>query len=166
MILVYMGKGKGKTSACVGQAVRALGQNMTVAFAQFMKRDGQAGEQAMLARLLGEGFYAGGEGFFRIEQGAAHRRAAHVTLAWAMARLPEADMLVLDESLYALGAGLLERAEVETLLTAAQAKGTHVVLSGRALPDWLATTADIVTEMGDVKHPWKQGVPATKGIEF
>ena len=54
MILVYTGDGKGKTSACVGQTVRALGQNMVVAFGQFMKRDGQAGEQAMLARLLGE----------------------------------------------------------------------------------------------------------------
>ena len=51
MILVYTGDGKGKTSACVGQTVRALGQNMAVAFGQFMKRDGQAGEQAMLAQV-------------------------------------------------------------------------------------------------------------------
>ena len=49
VILVYTGNGKGKTSACVGQAVRALGQNMTVAFGQFMKRDGQAGEQRIPA---------------------------------------------------------------------------------------------------------------------
>lgn len=68
MILVYTGNGKGKTSACVGQAVRALGQNMTVAFGQFMKRDGQAGEQRMLAQWLGPRFLAGGEGFLRREE--------------------------------------------------------------------------------------------------
>ena len=56
MILVYTGNGKGKTSACIGQAVRALGQGMTVAFGQFMKRDGQAGEQTMLAQWLGPRF--------------------------------------------------------------------------------------------------------------
>lgn len=64
MILVYTGDGKGKTSACVGQTVRALGQNMVVAFGQFMKRDGQAGEQAMLAKLLGRAFFCRRAGFF------------------------------------------------------------------------------------------------------
>ena len=63
MILVYTGDGKGKTSACVGQAVRAMGQNLFVAFGQFMKRDGQAGEQAMLAKLLGEHFLPVGWAF-------------------------------------------------------------------------------------------------------
>ena len=77
VILVYTGNGKGKTSACVGQAVRALGQNMTVAFGQFMKRDGQAGEQRMLAQWLGPRFLAGGEGFLRREEDRpAHRAAA------------------------------------------------------------------------------------------
>ena len=65
MILVYTGSGKGKTCACVGQTVRALGQGFDVAFAQFMKRDGQAGEQRMLSRWLGSRFLAGGAGFLR-----------------------------------------------------------------------------------------------------
>ena len=77
MILVYTGTGKGKTSACVGQALRALGQNMRVAFGQFMKKDVGAGEQVMLARLLGADFLAGGKGFLRREEDVpAHRRAA------------------------------------------------------------------------------------------
>ncbi|MFR8277376.1 MAG: cob(I)yrinic acid a,c-diamide adenosyltransferase, partial [Desulfovibrio fairfieldensis] len=117
MILVYTGNGKGKTSACVGQAVRALGQNMTVAFGQFMKRDGQAGEQRMLAQWLGPRFLAGGEGFLRREEDRpAHRAAALRVLAWARARVPEADMLILDECLYALDAGILTRQEVEALM--------------------------------------------------
>ena len=64
MILVYTGNGKGKTSACAGQALRALGQGLEVRFAQFIKQDVGAGEQRLLRRLLGEGFFPGGEGFF------------------------------------------------------------------------------------------------------
>ena len=63
MILVYTGNGKGKTSACLGQVVRALGSGLRVAFAQFMKESGCAGEQQVLERLLGADFLAGGCGF-------------------------------------------------------------------------------------------------------
>ncbi|MEG2171935.1 MAG: cob(I)yrinic acid a,c-diamide adenosyltransferase, partial [Desulfovibrionaceae bacterium] len=149
MIIVYTGHGKGKTSACVGQAVRALGQDMTVAFAQFMKKDGQAGEQRMLTRLLGENFLAGGCGFLRKpEERPKHREAALATLAWALERMPHADMLVLDESVYALNADILTRTEVEGVLAKAREYATHVVLSGRNSPEWLNNAADLVTEMG------------------
>lgn len=167
MIIVYTGNGKGKTSACVGQSVRALGQDMQVAFAQFMKQDGQAGEQRMLSRLLGENFLAGGRGFLRKpEQRPAHRKTALTTLHWALERLPQVQMLVLDESLYALSAEILLREELETVLDKAREHETHVVLSGRNIPDWLLEIADLVTEMGEVKHPWQQGIGATRGIEF
>ena len=167
VILVYTGNGKGKTSACVGQAVRALGQNMTVAFGQFMKRDGQAGEQRMLAQWLGPRFLAGGEGFLRREKDRpAHRAAALRVLAWARARVPEADMLILDECPYALDAGILTRQEVEALMAETRAAGRHLVLSGRNAPDWLVREADLVTEMGEIKHPWRAGVKAAPGIEF
>ncbi|MDL2272877.1 cob(I)yrinic acid a,c-diamide adenosyltransferase, partial [Desulfovibrio sp. OttesenSCG-928-I05] len=108
MILVYTGNGKGKTSACVGQAVRALGQGFSVVFAQFMKRDGQAGEQAMLTQLLGASYRAGGKGFLtRPEQFPEHRAAALELLTWLNALSPLPDMLVLDEALYALKAKVL-----------------------------------------------------------
>ena len=167
MILVYTGDGKGKTSACVGQTVRALGQNMAVAFGQFMKRDGQAGEQAMLARLLSERFFAGGQGFLRNDADRpAHRQAALRVLDWAREQLGHVDMLVLDESLYALGAGILERQELEQLIAVARAQGRHLVLSGRNAPDWLIEAADLVTSMTEIKHPWRMGVKAAPGIEF
>ncbi len=167
MILVYTGDGKGKTSACVGQAVRALGQDMTVAFGQFMKRGGQAGEQAMLAKLLGSRFLAGGLGFLRRdEERPAHREAALKVLEWAHGQLEDADMLVLDETLYALSAGILTRPEVEELMALARRNGRHLVLSGRNAPDWLEAAADLVTSMTEIKHPWREGVKAAPGIEF
>ena len=170
MILVYTGEGKGKTSACLGQALRALGQGMAVAFGQFMKRDCGAGEQHMLRELLGPRFRAGGLGFLRHEEERpAHRAAAQDLLAWARTQAAEVDMLILDEALYALDAGILTREELDPLL--AKARGPHgavrhLVLSGRGLPDWLADEADLVTEMRERKHPWRKGIAACRGIEF
>lgn len=167
MILLYTGNGKGKTSACVGQALRAHGQGLRVAFAQFMKRPGQAGEQHALAALLGKDFFAGGRGFFRHEeQREEHRGAALEVLAWAGEALGRVELLVLDEALYALGAGLLLEGEVKDMIAAARAKGAHLVLSGRGLPDWLRDEADIVTEMLPLKHAYQDGVQALKGIEY
>ena len=167
MIIIYTGSGKGKTSASLGQTIRALGQGFRVAFGQFMKQDGKAGEQALLRNLLGNNFYAGGKGFFRhAEEKPAHREAALLTLNWAFERLPQLDMLVLDESLYALGAGLLTPEEVHGLIDKARRCDTHLVLSGRGLPDWLEEEADLITEMTEIKHPWQKGVAAARGIEF
>ncbi|GFH63410.1 MAG: cob(I)alamin adenosyltransferase [Candidatus Desulfovibrio kirbyi] len=165
MVIIYTGNGKGKTSACVGQAVRALGNGMDVAFAQFMKRDGQAGEQRFLARLLGTRFFAAGQGFLRQEtERPQHREAAVRTLEWARDALSAVDMLLLDESLYALTADILKRKELEDLLAAACDK--HLVLSGRNAPNWLIERSDIVTEMNEIKHPWHSGAKAARGIEF
>ena len=167
MIIVYTGNGKGKTSACIGQAMRALGRDFAVGFGQFMKQPGCAGEQTILARLLGDDFLAGGKGFLRREEDRpAHREAALATLDWARQRLERLDMLVLDETLYALKAGILERSEVEGLMEAARRDRCHLVLSGRDAPDWLVEAADLVTEMGEIKHPWRAGTKAAPGIEF
>lgn len=167
MILVYTGSGKGKSSACVGQAVRAHGQGLRVCFVQFMKRPDQAGEQMVLAGLLGENFYAGGKGFFRSEESRGrHREAALDALRRAEEALPGADMLVLDESLYALGSGLLREEELRRVLALAGSAGTHLVLSGRGLPDWLREEADLITELREIKHPFALGGTALKGIEY
>ncbi len=168
MLLIYTGEGKGKTSAAVGQALRALGQSLSVAFCQFMKRPGQAGEQETLAGLLQERFHAGGRGFLRPGQDRKpHEEAAAATLAWAQDQLDQgATMLVLDEALYALGAGLLQRGQLEQLIGACMARNCHLVLTGRGLPDWLRERADLITEMLPVKHPFEKGVPAQRGIEY
>jgi len=168
MLLIYTGEGKGKTSASVGQALRALGQDMRVAFCQFMKRPGQAGEQTILQQLLQENFLAGGKGFMRPGQDKKpHQEAARATLYWARERLEHgAQLLVLDEALYALGAGLLSREDLEPFCRECAAKGAHLVLSGRGLPDWLLAMADLVTEMMPEKHHFEKGVTAQAGIEY
>lgn len=167
MLIIYTGNGKGKTSACVGQTVRALGNSLTVAFGQFMKRDVQAGEQRLLATLLGPRFHIGGSGFFRNGQDRPkHRAAAQQTLIWSAEQLTQVNMLVLDEALYALGTGLILQEELEELVTMMRRHNTHLVLSGRGLPAWLQEQADLVTEMCEIKHPMHQGVVATRGIEF
>lgn len=167
MLIVYTGNGKGKTSASVGQAMRAQGHGLKVAFGQFMKRSGQAGEQKVLRDILGEGFIASGRGFFRKEsERAAHTEAARDLLAWAAARIHSVDLLVLDESLYALGHGLISSGELEEIINACEEKGVYLVLSGRGAPDWLLDRADLVTEMSERKHPLSQGISALRGIEF
>jgi cob(I)alamin adenosyltransferase len=167
MILIYTGNGKGKTSACVGQALRAIGQGLRVAFVQFMKKEGVGGEQLVLSQLLGEKFRAGGLGFLRVEEDRPkHREAALHTLHWAFDVLPHVDMLVLDESLYALGSGILLPEELRELADRARRCDAHLVLSGRGLPEWLEAEADLITVMEERKHPWQQGHSATRGIEF
>ena len=167
MILVNTGNGKGKTTASIGQAIRALGQEQTVAFGQFMKRDKQAGEQYMLRKLLGDFFFAPGDGFLtKPEQFPKHRASSEKLIWWAKERMLEVDMLVLDEALYALSSELLKKEELEELIALARNNDTHLVLSGRGAPEWLIEEADLVTEMTEIKHHYKAGIPAQKGIEF
>lgn len=168
MIVVYTGDGKGKTSAALGQILRALGHGLRVACAQFMKRDGMAGEQRFLASRLGEDFLVGGLGFFRDNKDRArHREAAMDTLSWASSRAAAGvQILVLDEILYALGAGVLEQDELQALLDLARKQNVHLILTGRGLPEWLGQQADLITEMLPVKHPFNQGQGALKGIDY
>lgn len=167
MLLVYTGDGKGKTSACVGQAIRAAGRGFPVSFVQFMKSDVQAGEQKIIASLEGISLHIGGCGFFLNEKDRlVHRNAAFQTLTWAMSHLDGLFMMILDEVLYALQLNLIERPELEKLLAQAEQKQVHLVLSGRGLPCWLRDRADLVTEMKEIKHPWRKGITAQPGIEF
>lgn len=176
MLIIYTGNGKGKTSACVGQALRALGRGFTVFFAQFMKSRDVAGEQLMLGRLLGDDFYCNGKGFYRggAEEFTKHRAAAEETLAWALSRLAALQgsapapgrMLILDEAIYALNHDLLTEMELRTIIKLCRAQGVHLVLSGRGLPAWLAEEADLISEIQEIKHPLQAGIKAGEGIEF
>jgi len=168
VILIYTGNGKGKSSASCGQALRALGQGMRVAFAQFLKQDGKSGEQIIMAKLLQENFLVGGKGFFtKPEQFPMHRAAAQEVLVWAKAKISCLDVLVLDEALYALSYGLITRDELREITAAFTSDSKPIlVLSGRGLPDWLRDEAHLVTEMQEIKHPYAQGVSAQSGVDF
>ncbi len=169
MIIVYTGNGKGKSSACIGQALRAFGHGERVLYAQMMKSDTQSGEQKALLTLLGEDFYIGGAGFFQDETDRPrHAEAAKKTLSWAKEKITKEKifMLVLDEALYALNKGLVDKESLLHVFETAKERSCHIVLSGRGAPPWLIDLANLVSEIQEIKHPWREGIAAARGIEY
>jgi cob(I)alamin adenosyltransferase len=152
----------------VGQAIRALGQGFKVVFGQFLKRNGQAGEQKVLKELLDENFWASGIGFFRFgTEKKKHQKKALELLEWAEQKIDSGiDMLILDEAIYALNMKLLRKQDIEKLITHCRKHDVHLVLTGRNSPEWLTTLADLVSEIKEVKHPYQKGIKAQKGIEY
>jgi len=170
LVLVFTGEGKGKTTAALGLVLRMLGHGERVAVIQFIKGGWQPGVVAALGRF-GEDlhFHALGEGFTWETQDRERDRRA-VVLAWeqALAYLhnPEWKLVVLDEVNVALKLGYLP---LEDLLDGLRVRPplTHVALTGRGAPEALIESADLVTEMRMVRHPFReQGVRAQPGIEY
>jgi cob(I)alamin adenosyltransferase len=170
LVQVYTGDGKGKTTACVGLAVRAAGAGLRVAFVQFVKGGRRSSELALLEQLgvrverpaeASTGLLAPG-GITDADRHAASE-------AWSIAAGAIAsgvyDVVVMDEACVALAHGLLDERE---LLDALDARPAHVevVLTGRGAPAALVERADLVTEMRARKHPFDQGIPARSGIEY
>ncbi len=174
MLIIYTGNGKGKTSACVGQALRALGRGFAVEFVQFMKTPDIAGEQKLLGQLLGSGFTCAGQGFYFGDKNdfPKQRATAQELLLWVTTRLAEQGskgqgrMLIMDEALYALSLDLITKSELCSIIDQCLNLGIHLVLSGRGLPDWLAEKADLISDIQEVKHPMRSGIAAGAGIEF
>ena len=147
--------------------MRAKGRGLKAAFIQFMKQDGEAGEQIFLKELLGDNFKAAGKGFFRKEEERPeHREAAGLALAWTRDKMGKVDVQVADEILYALGKGLVLEEELKALLELSKKSNTHFILSGRGFPPHLTQDVDLITEMKDVKHPWHEGKKAVPGLDF
>ncbi|MBQ7456417.1 MAG: cob(I)yrinic acid a,c-diamide adenosyltransferase [Desulfovibrio sp.] len=167
MIICYTGMGKGKTSACLGQALRALGHGYSVCFCQFIKRDHQSGEQSMLKRLLGDRFLANGVGMVsQAKDRSEHKKRAQQVLLFAHQHIPTTWLLILDELCVALSFGLIDTQACIDLLTFARSQHCHVIVSGRKAPPWLCAMADCVTVMENEKHPFQKGEKALKGIDY
>lgn len=166
MIVIYTGNGKGKTSAATGQIIRALGHGKKVAFGQFMKNDNKSGEQRIIKTLI-EDVHIAGPGFLRNQDEMPHQQeCANKLLVWADMMLEKVDVLILDEALYALSYAIITREDIEKLIDKSRVLGKDIILSGRGLPDWLQEKADLVSEINEIKHPFKQGIPAKAGIDF
>lgn len=171
LTLVFTGSGKGKTTAALGMALRAWGQNMKILVIQFIKGGWKYGELKAVEKLgpdfelrqMGEGFIKGtaGDGL------EAHRSAAHKALEEARqaVREPGYDIVILDEINYALNYGLVELADVLEIIRS-KPPGLHLVLTGRNAPPEVVELADLVTEMKEIKHPYASGIKAQKGIEY
>ncbi|OUI85566.1 cob(I)yrinic acid a,c-diamide adenosyltransferase [Acetobacter tropicalis] len=169
LLMVNTGPGKGKSTAAFGMVLRTLSYGQHVVVVQFIKGAWDTGERRALERFddLVE-WHALGEGFTWETQD-RNRDIAACERAWAVARQafarPDVALVVLDELNVALRYDYLPIKQVLADI-AARVPGQHVVVTGRnAKPD-LMKAADLVTEMGAVKHHFKNGVKAQQGVEF
>lgn len=176
---VYYGYGKGKTTCCIGLAIRALGAEKRVALVQFDKGyDGEHehySERHVLRRLEGIELHPTGcermrpDGSFRfgVEQQDLDEAKRGFTIAEDLIRNGVQDLLILDEVLATVAYDLAEESDVTALLDAYDAdRRCELVLSGHKVWDELVERVDLVTEMRKVKHYYAKGTPARLGIEF
>ncbi len=169
LLLVHTGNGKGKSSSAFGMVARALGHGIKVGVVQFIKGAASTGEEAFFRRFPDEvRYHVMGEGFTWETQD-RQRDIAKAREAWAVAAElladPEIGLVVLDELNIALKYGYLELAPVLADIESRPLL-QHVVVTGRGAPPGLVEAADTVTEMALVKHAFKAGVKAQKGVEF
>jgi cob(I)alamin adenosyltransferase len=168
LILVNTGEGKGKTTAALGTAIRAIGSGLRVCVIQFMKGALKTGEREVIKKLPNIELHAMGTGFSWTKESWDEDRAL-AREAWEKSKevicSGDFDLVVLDEINYALGYGLLEVNEiVESLKNKPQ--HIHLFLTGRDAKKEIVDLADIVTEMNEIKHNFRNGFKAQKGIEF
>jgi cob(I)alamin adenosyltransferase len=171
LILINTGPGKGKTTAALGTALRAVGCGMKVLMLQFIKGSWHYGELDAV-ESFGSNFVLKqmGRGFVKI--GGAEADPEDIRLvqgAWADAREAiysgEWDMVVLDEINYAISYKMLD-AEVVAEALKGKPEMVHVILTGRNAHPLLVEMADTVTEMREVKHAYQKGILAQRGIEY
>ncbi len=175
LILINTGPGKGKTTAALGTALRAVGCGMKVLVLQFIKGSWHYGELDAIDTLG-----ASSAGSFKIRQmgrgfvkiGGAEADPEDIRLvqaAWEEARTAinsgEWDLVVLDEINYAISYGMLDPQVVAEALKA-KPEMVHVILTGRNAHPLLVELADTVTEMREVKHAYQKGILAQRGIEY
>jgi cob(I)alamin adenosyltransferase len=171
LLLINTGPGKGKTTAALGTALRAVGNGMRVLMLQFLKGSWHYGELDAVAPF-GSNFVLRqmGRGFVKV--GGAETDPEDIQLvqaAWEQAREAifsgDWDMVVLDEINYAIGYGMLDPAAVADALRT-RPEMVHVILTGRNAHPLLVELADTVTEMREVKHAYQKGILAQRGIEY
>ena len=169
LLIVHTGKGKGKSTAAFGMAMRAIAHGMKVGVVQFVKGPWKSGERDLLRRFPDEvEVHAMGEGFtWETQDRERDIRAAEQ--AWEMSKRfiadPDVKLVILDELNIVLRYDYLALGEVLAAL-AARPADCHVVVTGRNAKDELIEMADLVTEMTQVKHPFREGIKAQAGIEF
>ena len=171
LIIVHTGKGKGKSSAAFGMIFRCIAHQMPCAVVQFIKGGMSTGERDLILTRFSDAcqFHTMGEGFTWETQDKS-RDMEMAAAAWEKAkdliRNPEIRMVLLDEINIALRYDYLDVDEVVAFLKSEKPPMTHVVLTGRNAKEPLIEAADLVTEMELIKHPFRSGVKAQKGVEY
>jgi cob(I)alamin adenosyltransferase len=172
LVIVYTGKGKGKTTAALGIVLRAVGHGHKVGMIQFIKGEWYYGELTSSKRLEPEfEMIAAGKGFVGIIDDdhpiEDHQTAAKEALALAKEKIASGiyDVMILDEVNYAAKLNLISEQDILDTI-AARPEKTSLVLTGNYVPESVMTAADLVTEMKEIKHPYQKGIKAKKGIDF
>ncbi len=177
LVIVYTGNGKGKTTASLGMALRALGHGWRVLVIQFFKGDWPVvfGELEMGRKLspqlevlqLGKGFVSHMGDSKPFDE---HLAAARDAMQTARERVTSGryDLIVLDEIIYAIDYAGVQLISVDEILALCDAKppALHLVMTGRNAPQAIIERADLVTEMREIKHPWQQKIPAQLGVDY
>jgi len=167
LLLVNTGNGKGKSTAAFGVAFRAIGQGLNVCVIQFIKGKWKTGELES-AKRLGLELIAMGKGFTWESENIEEDKEL-MRQAWRVASEKilsgNYDLIILDELNYVLGYGYIPVDDVIRIL-GSRPPHVHVMVTGRNAPDEIVSIADCVTEMRDVKHPYRNGIPAQRGIDF
>jgi cob(I)alamin adenosyltransferase len=171
LIIVHTGTGKGKSSSGFGMIMRCIAHGMPCAVVQFIKGTWDTGEKTFLKERFGAEcrFFVSGEGFTWETQD-RERDVAAARNGWEIAKAqildPTIRFVLLDEINIALRYDYLDIDEVVDFLLTQKPPMTHVCLTGRNAKPELIEAADLVTEMTLVKHPFRDGVKAQKGVEF
>ncbi len=174
LLIVHTGKGKGKSTAAFGLAARAVGNGMKVGVVQYVKGKWETGERVVLEafpeqvtiRTMGEGFTWETQDRERdVRAAEAAWQASKEMIEACRGDDPAYDLVILDELNIVLRYDTLPLDEVVEFLEA-RPENLHVVVTGRNAKEELIEAADLVTEMTQIKHPFRSGVKAQRGIEF
>ncbi|MDH3360615.1 MAG: cob(I)yrinic acid a,c-diamide adenosyltransferase [Desulfobulbaceae bacterium] len=169
IVILYTGDGKGKTTAALGQAIRAVGHGLKICIIQFIKGKWETGEALAAKNHLTElvEFHTLGTGFTWKEEKGSVQEAGRK--AWEFAKetisSDKFDLVVLDELTYLVNYGIVDELEVIDLLQKRPAR-QHVVITGRGASQGIIKASDLATEMRAIKHPYENGIKAQKGVEF
>ena len=168
LVIVNTGKGKGKTTAAMGTALRAWGRGLKVIILQFIKHSTANFGEQRAAQKMGLEMRAMGDGFTWRSQDldkTADLAVAHWEDCKMIIASGEYDLIVLDEFTYPMHYGWVDTNEVIEVLKN-RPEMQHIIITGRNAPEALMDYADLVTEMQVIKHPYQKGIKAQPGIEF
>ncbi|NNJ11824.1 cob(I)yrinic acid a,c-diamide adenosyltransferase [Chloroflexales bacterium ZM16-3] len=170
LVIVNTGNGKGKTTAALGILLRAWGRDMRVGGIQFFKHENSNYGELRALERMGIALTPVGDGFTWMSRDMDETQAKALH-GWELAKAKilsgDYDVFLMDEFTYVMHYGWLDAGEVVAWLAEHKPPMLHLIITGRDAPEALIAFADLVTEMREVKHPFReQGVRAQKGIEF
>ena len=174
LVIIYTDNGKGKTSASLGLAARALRDKMKVIMIQFIKSEKESGEvgikkvlPGLEVRCFGQGFISKNQEIKKSKNQNANIINKGIEFAKKTIKSEKYDVIVLDEIFVALDLKLIQISVIIDLIKQSRKLSRNfLILTGRGCPKSLYKYADLVTEMKEIKHPFQKGIQAIKGIDF